>query len=164
MLLLSRGLLLSFRDLLERTGYDVRVVHTDALPALRVPIPNATPLVSAIAKLPEVQEVALVRRDRLTASTPGRPAVTVTLIAASEGADRRAWRLLTGAGLGVARAGADRPPLVVSERFANGLRVTAGSEVRLRAALRDPLSVAPPLTFRVVGVARFELEPDDSPL
>jgi len=36
--------------------------------------------------------------------------------------------------------------------------------VRLRAALREPLAVAPPLTFEVVGVARFELEPDDSPL
>ena len=42
MLLLSRGLVLSFRDLLDRAGFDIRVLATDA-PLFAGPrIPNAT--------------------------------------------------------------------------------------------------------------------------
>ena len=33
MLLLSRGLVLSFRDLLDRAGFDIRVLATDAPPS-----------------------------------------------------------------------------------------------------------------------------------
>ena len=40
MLLLSRGLLLSFADLLDRAGYDVRIVGGGGM-TLRVPIPGS---------------------------------------------------------------------------------------------------------------------------
>ena len=41
MLLLSRGLLVSFRELLDATGYDVRVTATDSV-MFRAPIRHAT--------------------------------------------------------------------------------------------------------------------------
>src|SRR5262245_48534938 len=56
MLLLSRGLVVSFRDLLDRAGYDVRVLATDA--AVGGPrIPDADRTAAALARLPEVEAV-----------------------------------------------------------------------------------------------------------
>lgn len=160
MLLLSRGLLVSFRDLLDRAGYDVRVVASDGLPVLRAPIPHATALAAEMARLPEVQEVALVRRDRAFALAAERP-VDVTLIAISEGADRRAWRIITGDNLGAAGTTAGQPPLVVSRRLAETLGVGPGSTLPLRPAISNAVSAVPPLMFRVVGVAEIEFEPGD---
>ena len=42
MLLLSRGLVDSFADLLDTSGFDVRVVAHEGLPILRGPIHDAT--------------------------------------------------------------------------------------------------------------------------
>ena len=54
MLLLSRGLVVSFEDLLDDVGFDVRVVTTDALPVASPRIPDASTVVAAITGLPEV--------------------------------------------------------------------------------------------------------------
>src|SRR5262249_26553964 len=63
MLMLSSGLLVSFRALLDAAGYDVRVAATDGF-ALRVPLANATAVAKDIAQLPEVRDVEVVRRNR----------------------------------------------------------------------------------------------------
>ena len=55
MLLLSRGLVVSFRDLLGRSGFDVRVLATDAPPFAGPTIPHATAVETSIAALPEVE-------------------------------------------------------------------------------------------------------------
>ena len=52
MLLLSRGLLVSFRDLLDATGYDVRVVASEGSPIHRSPLAGAPSLADAIRRLP----------------------------------------------------------------------------------------------------------------
>src|SRR5439155_5909744 len=49
MLLLSRGLLLSFSDLLANGGYDVRIVGATGL-AARAPIPESDDLVARIGR------------------------------------------------------------------------------------------------------------------
>ena len=165
MLLLSRGLLVSFRDLLDTAGYDVRVVATDALP-LRLPIPNATALAADIAKLKEVRDVAVVRRERAAALIDGRPAVGVTLISvASAGpgdgnADGRAWRITAGQGLDQSEPAAE-PPLVVSQKLAAALNLSPGSAIRLRSTMSGGPSAIPSVAFRVTGVAEFELDPGD---
>src|SRR5206468_8939123 len=51
MLLLSRGLLVSFRDLLDTAGFDIRVVAADGSMVHRPPIGGASPLAGAIARL-----------------------------------------------------------------------------------------------------------------
>lgn len=114
MLLLSRGLLVSFGDLLERGGYDIRVIATDLPPTLRIPIPHAMSLVDEIAKLPEVQDVALLRRDRVLASVGTQAFTRITLVAVSTGAERRAWRLVRGDTFGRTEADGAPAPLVVS--------------------------------------------------
>ena len=59
MLLLSRGLLLSFADLLERAGYDVRIVGGGGM-TLRMPIPDSAAIAGTLRGLPEIEKLALV--------------------------------------------------------------------------------------------------------
>ena len=57
MLLLSRGLVLSFRDLLDRAGFDVRVLRRMPPPFTGPLIAEADAVAAAIAALPEVEAV-----------------------------------------------------------------------------------------------------------
>src|SRR3954468_10451861 len=61
MLLLSRGLVLSFRDLLDRAGFDIRVLATDAPPFSGPLLTQATALSQALGRLPEVESVLQLR-------------------------------------------------------------------------------------------------------
>ena len=61
MLLLSRGLVLSFRDLLDRAGFDIRVLATDAPPFSGPLLTDATALSQALGRLPEVDSVLQLR-------------------------------------------------------------------------------------------------------
>ena len=61
MLLLSRGLVLSFSDLLSRTGFDVRVLASDAPPLSGPRLTAASALAKDIASLPEVDDVYRLR-------------------------------------------------------------------------------------------------------
>lgn len=158
MLLLSRGLLLSFRDMLDAAGYDVRVVATDGFPALRIPVPEATALAAQLERLPEVQEVAVIRTDRAVVSL-GRSSQDVTLVSVSPGAERRAWRIVSGHGLG--EVPGDRPSLVVSRRLATSLGVTPGADLEVRVVLPGAPSALPLVTFGVVGIAEFSFDMAD---
>jgi len=57
MLLLSRGLLVSFRALLDSAGFDVRVMAADAPVLARPRIADAEAAAAAIRALPDVDEV-----------------------------------------------------------------------------------------------------------
>ncbi len=61
MLLLSRGLVTSFADLLDHSGYDIRVLNSEGLSLARAPIPRASGVSAAIERLPEVAAVARIR-------------------------------------------------------------------------------------------------------
>jgi putative ABC transport system permease protein len=159
MLMLSRGLLVSFHELLDAAGYDVRVASTDTL--LRVPMTQASVLAADIGRLREVQEVAIVRRDRANAWIPDRPAVTITLLNVSEGAERRAWRIVAGRGFDGNTESLDPPPLLVSSRLARTLGVSPGAAVRLRVSLSGAPSALPAIEFRIVGTADFVFESGD---
>ena len=58
MLMLSRGLILSFADLLAGSNYDIRISGSAGLPLARAPIDHAAPLAARVAALPEVASVA----------------------------------------------------------------------------------------------------------
>ena len=161
MLLLSGGLLVSFRDLLDTAGYDVRVVATDGLPVLRVPIPHATALAGDLSRLPEVQEVAVFRMDRVVITSSGRRPEGVTLINVSEGAERHTWRIIAGENLSAGEGGLERRPLVVSDGLATALTLTPGSTLRVRPTMTGVASAIPEVEFHVVGVAEFEFSMAD---
>lgn len=161
MLLLSRGLLLSFRDLLDAAGYDVRVVATDGMPMLRVPIPRATELLNEIAKLPEVQDVTMIQRERAVAFAPGRSPVRMMLVGAASSAGRHAWRIKAGEDLATAKPASGLPPLVISEGLAEAIALGPGSTIRVRVLISGLPSALPQVTFQIAGVAEFGLEPGD---
>jgi putative ABC transport system permease protein len=156
MLLLSQGLLVSFRQLLDSAGYDVRVVSTDSV-MLRIPMLHATAIAGEIARLPEVRAVAVVRRDRAAVLRPGPTLPGLTLLSVSAGAERQAWRIVAGEDLGVQGQATDPPPLVINRKLAEAESLSPGSPVRLRVALSAP-SALPAVLFRVVGIAEFQFE------
>ena len=77
MLLLSRGLVLSFGDLLERSGFDVRVVASDAPPFTGPRLTGATTVAADIAAVPGIAAV-LQLRVREAEVVPDRPSPSGT--------------------------------------------------------------------------------------
>ena len=162
MLLLSRGMLVSFRDLLDAAGYDIRVAGQGS--ALhRLPIADATPLADAIRRLPGVQQVALIRTDTAFAFVAGRECdgVSVTFVVTTANAVGSAWDLVRGASLPDTPA-ADPEPIIVNVTLARALQLEPGSMLRLR--IGGAGTALPPVAYRVVGVgtSRFETMDEDA--
>jgi putative ABC transport system permease protein len=164
MLLLSEGLVVSMRDLLERTGWDVRVTSTDDLPGRAPRIRDASAALDAIATLPEVSAAIAVRgfdasvelAETGRAGGDGRAAGTRrSLSIMFEGvstASRAPWTLLRGAD--PVRAAT----VVVNEALAEAAGVSIGGTLSLRASCAAGTSALPPVALRVVGVAAFPFQ------
>jgi ABC-type lipoprotein release transport system permease subunit len=150
MLLLSRGLLLSFSDLLGRAGFDIRIVGGSGL-AARLPIEGSASLIEAVRALPEVERVGAIRIQAAAIGTAGKRPAAVTAIGATDAAEG-AWTIVSGADLGSTTVPC---PLLVGRGLASALGVSPGSIVEL--SMRPPgiQSVVPPVACHVVGIARF---------
>jgi hypothetical protein len=72
MLLVSRGLVRSFRDLLESVGYDVRVTSMPGLPGTVPRLAEAESTAAALRGLPEIAEIVTFRFGRAEAEHSGR--------------------------------------------------------------------------------------------
>ena len=163
MLLLSRGLLVSFRDLLDTAGYDIRVIASEGSPIHRAPLAGAPSLADAIRRLPGVQRVALIRTGAASAMTPGREdtAVEVTLVGSSEPAIGGAWAIVKGTPLPAAAASGEPTPLIVSTKLAERLELVPGSPLRIRVTLGGGASALPSLDCRVAGIGTFQFEAEN---
>ncbi len=158
MILLSRGLLLSFADLIDSAGFDVRVTGGNGVPALRLPIADAAALVRDIRRLPEVESAALVRFDQAFASVPGGPGEEeVTLVGTTAESPRGGWTIVRGAALDQDGTPA-QPEVIVTRLLAAAFGLEPGSLVRLRAAVAGERSALPAVECRVVGVGEFAFE------
>jgi len=153
MLLLSQGLVVSMRELLERTGFDLRVTATDSLPGQGPLIPNAVAAAQAIAKLPAVRSAIALRFANATI-LDGGPRGYYTSFQGVAGTAAHPWSILRGRDIGT---GAD---LVINENTAARLALEPGSRVVLRASCTDQKQALPPVPFTVTGVAQF---PFDTP-
>jgi putative ABC transport system permease protein len=153
MLLLSHGLVDSFADLLDRIGYDVRVLSTEGLPLSRVPIPKASELAAAISRLPEVESVGRLRIERATAVRPGRSDLDVVLVGTTQTGRRAAWTVLKGVDLPARSSSSDRCPVLVTRNLAALWALGPGATLSIRAALAGRPSALPPVICRVIGVA-----------
>lgn len=149
MLLLSRGLLVSFRDLLESTGFDVRVTATDALPGAGPPIVDAAAAVEALQALPELAEVVPVRFGELAMAAAGGGTRTVTVLGAAT-RRRGEWRVVRGRDLGAGTA-SPATEMVVNQAFAAAFGVEPGATTVLGSGAAAP-------RFRVAGVVEFPFE------
>jgi putative ABC transport system permease protein len=163
MLLLSRGLVISFRDVLDRSGFDVRILATDS-PVLAGPhIAEADQLAAKIAGLPQVEAVVPVSFEEAevmdtTATRPGS-AQHVRFIATDPGA-APLWTLVEGRDLG---ATTDAPmPLVVNQTIASHYGLTPGSTITLRGECGEETATLPPLSFTVAGIGEFPLDDAES--
>ena len=153
MLLLSQGLVVSMRDLFERTGFDLRVTATDSLPGQGPLIPNAVAAARAIGKLPTVRSEIALRFANATI-LDGGPRGYYTSFQGVEGTGAHPWSILRGRDIGT---GAE---LVINENTATRLALAPGSRVVLRASCTDQKQALPPMPFTVAGVAQF---PFDTP-
>jgi putative ABC transport system permease protein len=153
MLMLSRGLLVSFQDLLSGTGYDVRVTATESLPGLGPSVQDAGAAVATLARLPEVGEVVATRFE--VAMLKGRDGKAREVTVLGAGPHRQSdWRILRGRDL--APSGAAE--VVVNETIAGQSGGEPGGTLALRPGRAGSDSAAPLATFRVVGVAEFPFE------
>ena len=153
MLLLSQGLVISMRGLLERTGFDLRVTATDSLPGQGPLIPNAVAHAEAISKLPTVRSAIALRFANATI-LDGRPRGFFTSFQGVAGTAQHPWTILRGRDIG---SGAE---LVINENTASRLGLEPGARVVLRAFCTGEEQALPPVPFTVAGVAQF---PFDTP-
>ena len=171
MLLLSQGLIVSMADLLERTGFDVRVTTTAELPRTAPPIEGATAAVSSIAGLSQVRNAIAIRFVDVTIDQPGREPITGTMQGVVGTA--HPWSVLRGndiesraPGFGIRDpkklAVADAPnrpaAVVINQHLASELEVEPGGTITVNASCESELDVLPPVTLEVIGVASFPFE------
>lgn len=161
MLGLSRGLVLSFRDLLNGIGYDVRVLTSDAAPIGGPRLQHATALARELSLLPEIAEVVRVKvmdAEAIGAGGAGpaggaaAQAVAIGFsLTAMDPEHRRPWTLV---------AGEDdiRSGLLVNRRLAGALHASPGDTVQVRVNCASNRAVLPPTPIRVSGVADFPFD------
>jgi len=161
MLLLSDGLVTSMRDVLDRTGFDIRVTATGELPRGGSRIPNASAVLKTFAALPEVERVMAIRfadgtvgvapRSRTSVENDARPPYDTVSVQAVDGDAPYPWTVLRG------RDVSGLNEVVVNEAMAQDLGVALGASLPLRPQCLSRSEVLPPTTVRVVGIVEFPL-------
>jgi putative ABC transport system permease protein len=176
MLLLSRGLVLSFRDLLERSGFDIRVLASDAPPFTGPRLTGATALATDIARIRGIEAVLQLRvrdadvvLDAESISPPAEGTDTVEQVEGSPddfgrrvhviGSDpriRSMWTIVEGRDLPDTTRSTSA--VVVNRQVARRLGLGVGSALSLRGHCNDASDTFPPVKFRVIGIADFPFD------
>ena len=185
MLLLSRGLLASFADLLASEGFDVRVIASEGLPAMRVPIPGSADLADRIREMPSVRDVALIRMERARVRRGADRPRVVTLVGRTQ-SGVGPWTVVRGASLpygpvgsaslsrlrsadsqasnGEARRSAESAeapggrrdcPVVIGRNLATAFALEPGSSLDVTATPSGIASALPAVACHVVGLVDF---------
>ena len=143
MLLLSRGLLVSFASLLSADGFDVRIVASQGF--TRVPIPDSDALAAAVRAMPGARDVVELRAEAADVRM-GTARRRATLVGRSTSTSNP-WP--------TASAGSPSTPgrcdVVVDRGFAQ-TGAPIGSTVRV-TAVPDGSTALPPIDCRITGVA-----------
>jgi putative ABC transport system permease protein len=154
MLLLSRGLVVSFRDLLDGVGFDVRVLASDAAPLGGPRLPDAPMVVRQLAALPEVDEAMMVRFvDASVDETPGHELVDFSMTAIDLG-KRRPWTVKAGRDLDASAGTA----ILLNPRLAEALHAQPGDTLSVRVSCVAERAALAPVPFRVSGIADFPFD------
>ena len=153
MLLLSQGLIVSMRDLLNRSGWDIRV-SAGELPGRGGRIAAATSTAERIAALPSVKSVLMVR----LASAQIEPASGPSIAATFEGISARSRTGDTAAPPWTVTRGRDARganEVVIDSAIAKAANLQIGGLLTLRASCTGDREALPPAQLRVVGIAEF---------
>ena len=162
MLMLSRGLVLSFSDLLNGSTYNIRISGNTGLPLARSPIDNANALMKQVAALPEIASVAAMRTAFASLVEPNRPPQGVELIGSSDPTGLGVWRSLAGSNLDPGSDAATVQSAVISRTLADRFRIVLGSTIRIRVGISGSMSAMPAIPLHVVGIGDFPFEPEES--
>jgi putative ABC transport system permease protein len=157
MLLLSRGLVLSFGELLDRSGFDVRVLASDAPPFTGPRLSHATALASDIAAMPGIKAVLQLRvRTAEIASDAGTSTDQPVHFIGADPRVRSMWRVIEGQDLPDIPGAA--PQVVVNHQLARRLGLSTGSTMLLRGRCEDGPEALPAAGFIVAGIAEFPFD------
>ena len=156
MLLLSRGLVLSFGDLLGRSGFDVRVLASDAPPFTGPRLAGATALAADIAAMPGIEAVLQLRvRDAEVVLGHEGSRRSVHFI----GADPRVrsmWTIVEGQDL--PETTGSTSVVVVNRQVARSLGLDVRSALSLRGRCSEGSDALPAVRFTVAGIADFPFD------
>ena len=155
MLLLSRGLLVSVRELLDAFGFDVRVLASEGIPQSRLPIDRALETAKTLSALPEVASAVPFRIGEAEIGTDSERSEEVALFAVGA-ATRRIWTIVDGRDLSAGDDGA--LDVVVNQRLADRVKSGPGGSFELRGRCSTTPSLLPPVTVRIAGVASFPFD------
>lgn len=156
MLLLSNGLLVSFRDRLDRSGFDVRVMASESPVMAGPPIEQVASLMSALRRSPVVAAVQRVSFG--SADVEGHASSRRIALAGVDLAAPVPWAIVRGRG----PLDADAPAgLVVNRNLARQFGLDIGSAVSLHGRCGGG-SAPLPLPTRVMAIADFQNDAADA--
>jgi putative ABC transport system permease protein len=155
MLLLSRGLVLSFRSVLEDVGYELRVTGSEALPGLGPELDDVSVLLAEVEALPGVAAVGALRFGRMTLEGEHPEAALSVNVNGASGDTRGSWDVYAGSPLPVETPDAEPFPVIVSRYLAEIEGLAPGDPLSLRYGL------LPAVEYRVVGLADFRFDVTD---
>ena len=161
MLLLSRGLLISFRDLLDTVEFDVRITATQALPTTGPPLTDASSTGAGVEALSEIDVVIPVRMTDaiVRGPRPSRRFLSVSMIGTTI-SDRHAWTVIEGDDLDDIETNGP-PPILINPYLAEEMEIVPGETLRLSGDCGETgLSVMPAVDYVVAGVAEFPFDSD----
>ena len=151
MLMLSDGLVVSMRDLLDRTGFDVRVTATGDLLRSGARIQHASEAVEAISAIPTVRSALAIRLADGTIETGGGGSLYTTFEGVL-GSGPKPWTVIRG-------GDAEGPQeVVINQTLAERLTLAPGAHLMLRAGCRQGFEMMPRARLHVVGIAEFPFE------
>jgi len=156
MLLLSNGLLVSFRERLDRSGFDVRVIASESAVIAGPPIDDVSARLKELNRQPSI---AAAQRVRVASADMAGAASTRHIAVA--GVDLGApvpWTLLEGSPPG---RHASPAPLIVNRNLARTFHLTIGSPVVLNGRCGE-VSRPLPVDATVAGIAEFQNDAADA--
>ena len=156
MLLLSGGLAVSFRDLLDGLGFDVRVTANQWVPSRGPAIDDGPGVLEKLRGLPEVQDVTLLRFGQAEIVPSGGDGFSVNFMGI-RGRARRSWTVLEGQDL-PERGDPSNPTILVNRSLAERAGVSAGDVLRVRGTCESGVSAMPTTDFEVRGIVAFRFE------
>ena len=151
MLLLSEGLVTSMRDLLDRTGYDVRVTATEALPGRGPRVTGASGTATALGALPHVRSAIAIRLADARLEAEGGVPLQVGFQGVT-GGPGRPWTVLRG------RDVQQPGEVVINEGIAGQRGLGPGDRMLLRPVCDAESDAPPAVRLEIAGVAEFPFE------